>query len=375
MNSTGRKILAGAAAAAAAAAVITAVVLSTRGAESFREKYEGQDLATDVSGMERTGTYSLYLSDHEGGARPGDDVDVDLFDYEAEGEVSENAGSGEKALFTGTGSTVSWTVEVPEAGFYNIYLEYLLPESRGVAAEREVSVNGEIPFEDARNITFTRIWTDGGEVRVDNQGNEIRPAQVEVYDWQKAYCRDDMGFVVEPYEFWFEEGENTLSFRAVNEPMEIRKLTLSAVRSAATYEEYVSAMPAEGSAEADSFFLTIQGEDSTIRSESSLYAKYDRSSPSTVSNSVTHTVLNYVGGETWRKPGQWIEWEFEVPADGWYNIMIKGRQNYSRGSVSSRSVMIDGEIPFDAMKEVSFAFANDWECKELADGAGTPYRF
>ena len=47
-------------------------------------------------------------------------------------------------------------------GFYNIFMEYLIPESRGVAAERVVYLNGEVPFEDARNISFTRIWTDAG---------------------------------------------------------------------------------------------------------------------------------------------------------------------------------------------------------------------
>ena len=39
--------------------------------------------------------------------------------------------------------------------------------------ERVVYINGEIPFEDARNISFTRLWADGGEPKVDNQGNEI----------------------------------------------------------------------------------------------------------------------------------------------------------------------------------------------------------
>ena len=117
----------------------------------------------------------------------------------------------------------------------------------------------------------------------------------------------------------------------------------------------------------------IEGEDSTYRSESSLYAKYDRSSPTTQPNSVTKTVLNYVGGEAWRSSGQWIEWEFEVPEDGFYNIMVKGRQNYSRGVVSSRSVYIDGEIPFEEFKEISFAYSNDWDYLNLADENGTPY--
>ena len=44
---------------------------------------------------------------------------------------------------------MTWEINVPERGYYNLYTEYLLPESRGVAAERIVSVNGEIPFETA----------------------------------------------------------------------------------------------------------------------------------------------------------------------------------------------------------------------------------
>ena len=132
-----------------------------------------------------------------------------------------------------------------------------------------------------------------------------------------------------------------------------------------TYEEYRTNQPAVSGGK--DYRQRIYGGTSTRRSESSLYAKYDRSSPTTYPNSVTNTVLNYVGGETWRSSGQWIEWEFEVPEDGYYNIMIKGRQNYSRGSVSNRTVYIDGEIPFEGLEEISYAYANDWECKDLAD--------
>ena len=58
---------------------------------------------------------------------------------------------------------------------------------------------------------------------------------------------------------------------------------------------------------------------------------------------------------------KWIEWNFEVPMDGLYNITIKARQNYSRGSVSNRKILIDGEVPFKELEEVSFAYENDWD--------------
>lgn len=357
---------------------IIAFILSLQGAEDFHEKYAGTDLTRDVEGMERVGTYTGYLNEHADAQDMTCEAEIDLFDYVSSGkvEVYTNYEGTDKVLFTDTDSSVSFHVQVPQTGYYNLYMEYLIPESRGVAAERGVRINGEFPFEDAQNITFTRIWTDGGEVKTDNQGNQIRPTQIEVYDWQSSCFEDDMGYITEPYRFYLEKGDNEITLEAENEPMIIRKFMVAPVSVIQSYEEYVAKYPdISDQAMTTGYIQMIQGEDSTLRSESSLYAKYDRSSPTTYPNSVTNTVLNYVGGDTWRSSGQWIEWEFEVPEDGYYNIMIKGRQNYSRGSVSSRTVYIDGEIPFSEMKEISYAYSNDWECKDLADENGVPYNF
>ena len=357
---------------------IIAFILSLQGAEDFHEKYAGTDLTRDIEGMERVGTYTGYLNEHADAQDMTCEAEIDLFDYASSGkvEVYTNYEGTDKALFTDTDSSVSFHVQVPQTGYYNLYMEYLIPESRGVAAERGVRINGEFPFEDAQNITFTRIWTDGGEVKTDNQGNQIRPTQIEVYDWQSSCFEDDMGYITEPYRFYLEKGDNEITLEAENEPMIIRKFMVAPVSVIQSYEEYVAKYPdISDQAMTAGYIQMIQGEDSTLRSESSLYAKYDRSSPTTYPNSVTNTVLNYVGGDTWRSSGQWIEWEFEVPEDGYYNIMIKGRQNYSRGSVSSRTVYIDGEIPFSEMKEISYAYSNDWECKDLADENGVPYNF
>lgn len=198
---------------------------------------------------------------------------------------------------------------------------------------------------------------------------------MEVYKWQSTFCKDDMGYIINPYQFYFEAGENTITMEGVNEPMVLKKLTLAAIDDSVTYEEYLANCPGEGNSETNiNYVQVVQGEDSTIRSESSLYAKYDKSAPNTQPYSVTNTILNYVGGETWCSAGQWIEWEFSVPEDGYYNITVKGRQNYARGSVSSRTVYIDGEIPFEEMEEISFEYENDWNNLTLADADGNPYK-
>ena len=290
--------------------VVLCILLAMRDVEDFHAKYEGVDLATDVEGLERTGTYTRYLNEHREIPSPeGALIDVDIFDnYVEDGTVSESDEYSSRSLFTDTGSVVTFGVDVPDDGMYSLYMEYLIGKSRGVPAERTVMINGEIPFEDARNISFSRIWTDGGPVRIDNQGNQLRPEQVEIFDWQNAFFRDNMGYITEPYLFYLSKGHNDITIMADNEPVYIRKLSLVGSSDPKTYADYkasVRSMPSPASV--DEFISIIEGETSTARSESSLYAKYDRSSPTTQPNSVTNTVLNYVGGETWRKNGQWIE--------------------------------------------------------------------
>ncbi len=356
------------------AAVIAAIVLLGGGAQDFHLKYEGVDLSADVTGMGREDTYSNYLLRYADAPKGDAVIPVDLAAFEGDAEIREEDGA--PCLYTADESYVTWKVNVEKAGMYNIMLDYLATKARGVDIERELHINGELPFSGARSLCFTRLWKDASEVRKDNQGNDIRPTQEEVFDWQQVRFKDDMGYVIEPYQFYFEAGENTLSLKAVNEPMIIRSLSLMPVEVFVPYEEYKAAQPqVQMSEEAKAWQVTVQGEASTRRSSPSLYARYDRSSPATEPYSVTNTVLNYIGGDPWNKAAQWIEWEFEVPEDGYYNISIKGRQAYQRGSVSSRSVYIDGEIPFDAMTVVPFEYNTSWDLRTLSDESGTPYQF
>ncbi len=355
---------------------IAAIILSGKDTKDFHDKYANVDLTKNIEGVERLGTYSGYIKEHLEADTPKEDIDVALLNYKHSGEVYDipELSGRNSLLYTGTDSEVSWDVNVDKAGLYQIYLEYMLPESRGVAAERSIYINGELPFEEAGNIAFSRMWQDGGMYRTDNQGNQIRPIQVEYFDWQSAYLKDDVGYIAEPYLFYLEKGNNEITLKAENEPMILYKVTVCGVREETTYQDYLAKNTEQGEDLAKEYLQIIQGEDSTLRSEPSLYARYDRSSPATVPYSVTNTVLNYTGGDSWRSAGQWIEWDFEVPADGWYEIVIKGRQNYARGSVSNRSIYIDGEIPFKEFEAITFEYANDWVYKTPEDENGKPCR-
>ena len=249
------------------ALILVCVLLSMRRVETFEDKYAGADLTTDVAGMERTGTYTGYLTAHADAARPQQVIDVDIAGFEAEGDVHmvDELDGETGVVYTDTASVATWTVDVPEAGMYRLHIRYYLPESRGVAAERSVSINGEIPFERANNICFSRVWTDGGPVRTDNRGNEIRPSQVEVFEWQDADFKDDMGYVIDPYLFYFEQGTNTITLSAENEPMVIASLSLEGTASLPTYEEYLASQPATEGSETAKKFSSIARNPASVR--------------------------------------------------------------------------------------------------------------
>ena len=355
----------------AAAVLIACVLLLNRGGGDFREKYAGMDLSSDVSGIGRSNTYEAYLAAHAGEPAVSEPVSVDVSSFEGEGgEVREDG------LYTSDSAEITWRVQVPQAGLYNVRINYLTTESRGVDIERELLINGEVPFSGASTLCFSRLWTDAGAVRKDNQGNDIRPSQKEVFQEQTAFCRDDMGYQTEPYAFWFRAGENTLTFRSVNEPVILKAVTLTPPLTYARYEDYLAAQPQiQGSEQQQTSSMTLQGEDACLRSTPSLYARYDRSSPVTDPYSVIKTILNYIGGDPWTHAGEWIEWEFEVPEDGYYNISIKARQMYQRGALSSRTVMIDGQVPFEDLAAVRFGYSTGWQMKTLGNSAGEPFRF
>lgn len=357
------------------AAVVALIVLLDGAPESFRAKYEGADLTTDVTGIGRTDTYDGYLRAHEDAPAVSEAVLVDVAAFEGDATL-EKDDEGNEFVYTPDNSYVTWKVDVKESGMYNVRIDFMAAESRGVDVEREFHINGELPFSGASQLTFNRLWTDASEVRQDNQGNDIRPSQKEVFAWQKAFFKDDMGYQIEPYKFYFEKGENTISLKAINEPMKIRALELLPVNEQITYAEYIKLQPEVNmTEEAKKWSTIIQGEDAYLRSSPSLYARYDRSSPDTEPYSVKNTILNYIGGDPWRTAGQWIEWEFEVPEDGYYAVSVKARQAYQRGAVSARSLYIDGEIPFEEVKEISFDYDTSWDLYTLSDVEGDAFKF
>jgi len=347
--------------------------------KDYHAKYDNYDLSTNIGVVSTTKTYSEYLKEHSSAKNPKSEVAVDVLNFVDEKtkdvRVEKNY-KGKDVVITGEDSSVTWIVDVPEAGFYNISMEYVAIPSRNVNMERILYVNGEIPFTGADTLAFYRLWKDGGPVKYDNRGNSIRPTQVEVFEYQSVYFKSDLGYEVDPYKVYFNKGKNEISLESTSEPMAISAIKLVPVVVYKTYEQYLAKQKSNPeSYTGKDITVKVQGEDSVLRSDPSLFARYDRSSAITEPYSTKQTILNYTGGDSWKIPGQWIEWQLEVPEDGWYTISLKARQFFQRGYVACRSVYIDNEIPFDTLKSVGFKYDSDWQFATLSDADKKPYKF
>ncbi|KAB8125816.1 extracellular solute-binding protein [Gracilibacillus oryzae] len=328
----------------------------------------------------REDLYGNYLSTYQDRNQPDVEMIVEAEDYErAEGmeaEVLNNfEGNEGKSLKTNETGSVHWEVEVEEEGMYNLAVKYFPMEGKSSSIERELWINGELPFQGAATLTFPRIWVnEKEEIERDNRGNDLRPRQIEQPIWQEVTLKDSEGYYVEPYLFYLKKGVNTISFVSSREPMVIDYLKIFKADSVRTYEEAKADYQKDGLQEVKDVALKIQGEEAILKSAPTLYAINDRSSPATEPYHVSKIRMNSIGGYNWRWPGQWITWEVDVPESGLYKIGIKNKQNLVRGVFSTRKLLINGEVPFKEVEKLEFTYHNDWTMKELGEGE-EPYLF
>lgn len=334
---------------------------------------------TAVTDESNENSYTSYLQSYETAARPDQIVRIEGENYENAGEssfevVEQFEGLNGKAVLTTETASISWKIPIEQAGLYNLRVHYYPIEGKSSAIEREFMINGGIPFKGADILLFNRIWGNAlDEIRQDDRGNDLRPRQIEKPSWQLSSFIDGDGYYEDPFLFYFEKGEQTITLNPLREPMAIDYIELYQEKELLSYEQVKQQYKEQGIPEANNQSLIIQAEDATAKSSPTLYALTDRSSPLVEPYHVSKLRINTIGGLNWKLPGQWIEWEVEVEEEGLYQLALKRKQDQLRGVYSTRSLMINGEYPFKEMKRIRFNYNTDWQIDVL--GQEEPYLF
>ncbi|MCL2029959.1 MAG: extracellular solute-binding protein [Oscillospiraceae bacterium] len=326
--------------------------------------------------------------------RPAAPVVVEASDYvryEEDGQSAEPErltdyeGMPGVSVLTGEAALIEYDVTVPEAGFYDVLLEYYPVEGKSSAIQRSLFIDGNLPYRELSLFEMSRIWQNrqaagqapGGPVSLtwerDNQGNDLKPAMIESPDWISAYVYDSGGYVTRPLSLYLEKGTHTLSLLSLREPMLLRRILLQNEYAAPDYRAAKAAWDAAGAEDTAGRMVVIEAEDAVRTSSQMLYPVQDQSSPSVSPSSPRLLLNNTVGGHAWRLTGQWIEWDFTVPETGYYELTLRAKQNFKRGIYASRRLSLNGEVPFSELEDYGFHYAQNWRTDRI--GGDTPYKF
>lgn len=355
------------------AAVMTAAMVPVGALNSHAAHQSDQiDYEALLDIVQDSDSYGSYLSSHAGAAYPDAQIIVYGGDFtdasEGFAQLEDYAELGNTCALTLEEGSITYEVMVEQAGFYNLRLVYYPVEGKNNEIGRSVSVNGEIPYDEAQYFEFTRIWRNADEIVRDARDNDVRPKQEEAPSWISVYCKDSEGFYQDAMYFYLEKGVNTITFDSTQEPMIIGQLVLEQEKRPVSYAEYQNANARAGYTQVSSEPIKIQAEDASYKSNSTLYPITDRSSPLTEPQNAAKTRLNTVGGSNWSLNGQWITWNVEVPEDGLYEIAVKYRQNKNQGVTVVRALYLDGEIPFAEASQLQFYYNNAWKITALGNG-------
>ncbi len=317
--------------------------------------------------------YSLddYLQAHKDAASPARTLTIRGTGYASyEGgtpEVLSNIGDDPaEALLTSDSATVTWQFDVPETGNYFLRVRYYPYEGKNAVMERELRIDGEIPFWEAKSIEFQRVWKDSAGIQTDDYGNEYRPEQQEVKKWLVQPVQAKLGYYAQPTPFFLTAGTHALTLVSVNEPMLIDTLEWYNEDAPLSYEDIYDQWVREGKADSLATApIVIQAENASSKSDPTLFPINDRTSPITEPQDISRIKMNTIGGINWRYPGQWIEWEFNVEDPGFYLLSMRTKQDYVAGTSSYRKILIDGALPFREFSDVKFEYGFNWTMTDI----------
>ncbi len=276
-------------------------------------------------------------------------------------------------------NSATWTVQVEEAGLYELTITYLSIGGNEAKAQRRLLIDGAVPYEEANNLCLYRAFEeelqpDGG-LRVNAIGDEVWPRMHELYRWQTVRAVDQQAIYVDPLTFYLTAGTHEVTLAYVDQPVMLTELAFVAPQRYLPYEAQLAAWREAGAKPvgADTV-IKLQGEASAWRSESVIRRESD-ADPLTEPKSGAERVLNVVGGYRWRLGNAAVTWTFEAPESGLYSLHVKALQNTDPGMPSYRQVMLDGAVPFDEMRLYAFPYSAVWYGETLRDAKGQPYAF
>ena len=200
----------------------------------------------------------------------------------------------------------------------------------------------------------------------DKNGNDTRPRRWEVPTWQTYYLRDWLGYEIDPFQYYFTEGEHTITLVSSRELMVIEKIELYRYDEEPLYKDWLEEMHKKGIKEiTDVEPIKVQAENPTSVSVQNVIPGNDRTSSITEPQHPAYIKYNLIENGT---ANNWMKYTVTVPEEGLYSMSFRFRQNSLIGMFTSRRVKINDEIQFREASYLRFMYDTAFQSTYATDG-------
>lgn len=365
-------------------AAVIAVICMVRQSGNRNEEIYSRIMSSeyDISNTYAdTISYSEYLAGHEPVEETGtQELECKGNEY-TEQRLNSLTAMEEDTILTGDSGTISYTFDVDKSGYYNIEIGYFPSADSDKQILRTLYINGTVPFEEAENLVFERMWRDENKnFLMVSDSNQAAPGQEQNPEWNSKKLEAADKMVDGPLMFYLEKGNNVLTLESEQSNMGISYIKLVPTCGMASYQEYLAKLTSQGveivqASEIENGAVTVQAEDACYKTSAMLLPQNDRTSPLTVPYDASNIVLNTIGGSSWQDAGMGITWQITVPKSGLYKIATRFMQAENRDFYSVREVKINGEVPFREACRLEFDYDNNFQIDYLGDDENGSYYF
>ncbi|GAA0369837.1 extracellular solute-binding protein [Bacillus horti] len=286
---------------------------------------------------------------------------------------SEAEGYSDAVLLSdATTEEIEIEVDIPEEGLYQIKVDYLPQDGKIIPPERGLIINDEFQYFESRRMVFPSAWeNEFVPFEKDGLGNDIPSNQVERKQWQSTYLMDASYLFDSPLLFHLEEGANSIKLVHLRESMLLGNITIESPTSLPEYAEYREQQQA---GRVEQSMVELQAQFPDFKSDPSVQA-LPSGDPNVTPYETGAILLNTLGGDSWQDGGQAVTWEVEVEEAGYYQLAFKYQQDFKVNMPVFRTLLINGEIPFQEMQRYAFGYSKKWKNEILGESSEAPYEF
>lgn len=262
------------------------------------------------------------------------------------------------ALTLKTGESGQVSFAVPEDGQYEIWLSYRNLTQSSLPTEISIKVDDVLPFYEMRRVKLNSLWVDDGVFPTDRYGNEVATTPHAADTVQSTGIADSTGRTDVPFLFELKAGEHTLTFDVQDGEIELSGMSLRAPVTVPAYEGQV--------AEGDNLIL-IEAENIASRNESSIRGAGEFNAVLTPYD-VEVRRINHLDGASFDSAGDTVTYNFTVQETGWYYMDFFYRQSVKADFPVFVDILIDGQLPSQAAKQVPFDYETGFADKIVTAG-------